>query len=512
LPNSVRKDMSEIKVHSSGKVFTIHCLGGMRLLDVLREHGFEVFAPCGGNGTCGKCKVLVKDKGYVTSCLYLIGEDMEVIMPAPMEASILATQYEFSKILQLAPGEAADLSAYPFGLAIDIGTTTVVFYLVQLITGSVLETQTMMNPQGKYGADVISRIQYCITSEGGLYTLQKEIIDAVNAKIHYFTQQHGFAPDDIVKISVTGNTTMLHLLMGEDPASLAFVPFTPVFTEEQRCTAAKLNLKCNAKAELKVLPSLSAYIGADIIAGMASLAVPEEHGNYLYVDIGTNGEMALVTPGKVYACATAAGPAFEGANISCGMGALEGAIKSYSDQDGIQTVADMKPVGICGSGLIDLVAMMVRTGVLSSDGYLSEDYHIVDAEHSGHSSPIVITQNDIREIQLAKGAVCAGIITLIRKSGLTIGDVDAFYLAGGFGNYIRIGSAVEIGMIPAGLADKVISVGNASGTGAILAVSSTYFDVELSKTLQNMQLVELSDDDTFNLEFAMNMEFPVIDR
>ena len=180
MPNSVRKNMSEIKVHSSGKVFTIHCLGGMRLLDVLREHGFEVFAPCGGNGTCGKCKVLVKDKGYVTSCLYLIGEDMEVIMPAPMEASILATQYEFSKILQLAPGETADLSANPFGLAIDIGTTTVVFYLVQLITGSVLETQTMMNPQGKYGADVISRIQYCITNAGGLYTLPFNLEFAMN--------------------------------------------------------------------------------------------------------------------------------------------------------------------------------------------------------------------------------------------------------------------------------------------------------------------------------------------
>ena len=501
--------MSEIKVHSSGKVYTIECSDGKRLLDVIREHGFEVYAPCGGNGTCGKCKVLVKDKGYVTSCLYPAGEDMEVILPAPMEASILASQYKFSKIMPLAPGDAADLSSYPFGVAIDIGTTTVVFYLVQLITGSVLETQTMMNPQGKYGADVISRIQYCITNTGGLPTLQKEMVDVINAKILYFAQQHGFAPEDIVKISVTGNTTMLHLLMGEDPSSLAYVPFTPVFTGEQKCRAASLNLKSNVDAEVKVLPSLSAYVGADIIAGMASLAIPEEHPNYLYVDIGTNGEMALVTPDAVYACATAAGPAFEGANISCGMGALGGAIKSYSGQDGYQTIGDMEPVGICGSGLIDLVAMMVRTGVLPADGYLSGDYVVVEAERSGNSSPIVLTQADIREVQLAKGAICAGILTLIQKAGLTVGEVDAFYLAGGFGNYIRISSAVEIGMIPAGLADKVISVGNASGTGAILAVSSTHFDSELSKTLQHMQLIELSDDDTFNLEFAMNMEFPV---
>ncbi len=504
--------MPEIKVHYSGKEFTVHCSEGTRLLDALRLHGFEVYAPCGGNGTCGKCKVLVKDMGYVTSCLYQVGKDLEVVIPPPLEASILASQYKYSKNMQLNPGRAVDISSYPFGMAIDIGTTTVVFYLVQLITGSVPETQTMMNPQGKYGADVISRIQYCITNEDGLKILQKEIIDAVNIKILYFAEHHGFTASDIVKISFTGNNTMLHLLMGEDPAPLAFVPFTPVFTNEQRCKASKLNLKCNADAEVKVLPSLSAYVGADIIAGMASLAVPEEHRNYLYVDIGTNGEMALVTPGRAYACATAAGPAFEGANISCGMGALDGAIKSYSDPDGYQTVGDAKPVGICGSGLIDLVAMMRRTGVLDSDGYLPEDFEVVDAKKTGHSSPIVMTQNDIREVQLAKGAICAGILTLIQKAGLAIEDVDAVYLAGGFGNYIRISNAVEIGMIPGGLEGKVISVGNASGTGAILAVKSTYFDREISNTLENMELIELSSDDTFNLEFAMNMGFPVIDR
>jgi uncharacterized 2Fe-2S/4Fe-4S cluster protein (DUF4445 family) len=504
--------MSEIKVHSSGKEYTIEDSEGKRLLDVLRAHGFEVYAPCGGNGTCGKCKVLIKDKGYVTSCLYLIREDIEVVLPLPLEASILASQYKFSKIMPLTPGNAAELSSYPFGVAIDIGTTTVVFYLVQLITGAILDTQTMMNPQGKYGADVISRIHYCITNADGLQTLQKEMIDVINEQILYFTQQHGIAREDIVKVSVTGNTTMLHLLMGADPSSLAYVPFTPVFTDEQKCIAGSLNLKCNINAKVQVLPSLSAYVGADIIAGMASLAIPVEHRNYLYVDIGRNGEMALVTPGAAYACATAAGPAFEGANISCGMGALYGAIKSYNDQDGYQTVGDMKPVGICGSGLIDLVAMMVRSGVLPADGYLSDDYVVVEAEHSGHSSPIVLSQADIREVQLAKGAICAGILTLIQKVGLTVGEVDAFYLAGGFGNYIRIESAVEIGMIPSELSDKVISVGNASGTGAILAVSSTHFDGELSKTLQHMQLIELSDDDTFNLEFAMNMEFPVVQR
>ncbi len=504
--------MARIKVHSSGKVYTIEGAEGARLIDVLREHGFEVYAPCGGNGTCGKCKVLVKDKGYVTSCIHYIAEDIEVILPAPMEASILASQYKFSKVMPLDPGEAANLSVYPFGVAIDIGTTTVVFYLFQLITGSIIETQTVMNPQGKYGADVISRIQYCITNPEGLKILQKEMIDIINVKLLYFASQHGFAPDDIVKITVTGNTTMLHLLLGKDPSSLAFVPFTPVFTDEQKCAAASLNLKCNHEAEVKVLPSLSAYVGSDIIAGMASLAIPNEHRNYLYVDIGTNGEMALVTSGAIYACATAAGPAFEGANISCGMGALDGAIKTFNGLDSYQTVGEMKPVGICGSGLIDIIAMMVRTGAVPADGFLPEDYVVVEKERAGKPGAITITQADIREIQLAKSAICAGILTLIQKAGLTIEEVDALYLAGGFGNYIRISSAVEIGMIPAGLSDKVISVGNASGTGATLAISSTRFDNEISETLQDMELIELSEDDTFNLEFAMNMEFPAIQR
>jgi uncharacterized 2Fe-2S/4Fe-4S cluster protein (DUF4445 family) len=500
--------MYKIKVHSSGREIMHEVSGGKRLLDFLREQHYEIYAPCGGNGTCGKCKVMVKNSGYITSCLHYVKEDMEIILPAPVEASILASQYEFSKVLQLAPGDAERLSSYPFGIAMDVGTTTIVFYLVQLVTGSILETQTVMNPQGKYGADVISRIDYCILNKGGLQVLQQEVIDAINSTITHFTEQQGIGKDDIVKIAVSGNTTMLHLLLGEDPSTLAYVPFTPVFTAERRIKAAALEVSCHPEGEVKVLPSFSAYIGADIVAGIASLAPPEEQNNYLYVDVGTNGEMALVTPKTIYACATAAGPAFEGANIQCGMGALEGAISSYTDQEGIRTIGDAKPVGICGSGLIDLVAMLVRTGKLPVDGYLSEEYTIVDASGTGSADPIVITAADIREIQLAKSAICAGILTLVRKAGLRMEEIDAFYLAGGFGNYIRISSAVEIGLIPAELAGKVISVGNASGTGAILAVRSISFDQAMNDILNRMKLVELSTDDTFNLEFAMNMEFP----
>ncbi len=499
--------MPEITIHSQGKTFTFHSEFNVRLLDILRERGFDITAPCGGNGTCGKCKVLVKDMGYVTSCLFIVKEDLEVFLPEPMESSILTTQYQYSKVLQLDPGIIANLSPYPFGVAIDVGTTSMALYLVQLITGSVLETQSVMNPQTKYGADVISRINYCIQHEDGVRILQQEIIRSLNKELKTFAEKQGITPNEIVKITVSGNTTMLHLLLGEDPRSLAFVPFTPVFTDQRVCKASELGLHCHPDGEITVLPSLTAYVGADIVTGIASLAPPAEHRNYLFVDIGTNGEMALVTPDDIHCCATAAGPAFEGANITCGMGAFGGAIKRYNSPEDYLTIADLPATGMCGSGLIDIIAHMVSEGVLQPDGYLAEDYVVVDTGHTGMEGAVLITPADVREVQLAKSAIIAGIKTLVQQAGLEMSNIDALYLAGGFGNYIRISSAVTLGLLPAELSDKIISVGNTSGTGAVLALKSVRFEREIATVTGRMRYTELSDNDTFNLEFAMNMEF-----
>jgi len=499
--------MPGIKVHHTGKISFADVPPGIMLLDAIRSSGFVVFSPCGGNGTCGKCKVYVKGAGYVTSCLYAVEGDIEIVLPEPSEAKILAAQYKHSRVFPLSPGPASGLSAYPFGVAIDLGTTTLALHFIQLKTGSVLETRTVLNPQAKYGADVISRINYCSQNPDGLKTLQTELINEINLQLSHFTDKLEILPEDIVKICICGNTTMLHILLGVNPESLAYVPFTPVFTEEKILKASELKLDCNPQGEVKVLPSLSAYIGADIVAGIASLAPVPAYKNFLFIDVGTNGEIALVTSDRIYCCSAAAGPAFEGANIEHGMGALEGAINYYYGQGDFQTIGDTRPLGICGSGLIDIVASLLRDGHITAEGYMEKNIIIVPSDKSETINDIYLTPQDIREIQLAKSAIASGINILVQRAGLSLDQIDALYLAGGFGNYIRKESAVAIGLIPYELSGKVIPVGNTSGTGAMLSVRSVGFDESVSEILTRMEFIELADDDDFVMQFAMNMEF-----
>ena len=497
-----------MKIHSSGKISVIDVPKGNMLLEALRLRGFEVISPCGGVGTCGKCKVNVKDGGFVSSCLCPVEEDMEIVLPEPSESLVLANQYIHSRSVELSPGNVVGLSSNPFGVAIDVGTTTLVFQLVELSTGSLLETQTALNPQAKYGADVITRISYCVSHPEGVETLQSEILAKLDEILVHFYKKYGFAPNDIVKICVSGNTTMLHLFLGVNPESLAYVPFTPVFTEQRILKASSLNIRCHPDGELKLLPSLSSYVGADIVAGIASLAPVKEHSYLLFVDVGTNGEMALITPDTIYCCATAAGPAFEGANITCGMGSLTGAINIYNGPDDYKTIGNAKPAGICGSGLIDLVSSLLNTGVINVNGYLDKNFVVVSAGESGISEDIYVTPKDIREIQLAKSAIAAGINILVQQAGISMEDVDTLYIAGGFGNHIRTESAVSTGLIPRELSERVIPVGNTSVTGATLAVTSQFFDMDVRNILSRMKYFDLSEVENFMMEFAMNMEFP----
>lgn len=498
--------MPIIKIHTKEKSTELEVTHGSNLMFELFKAQFEIYSPCGGNGTCGKCKVYIKNEGYVTSCLYEIDNDIEVSLPDPTESKILVSQYKYTRALPLDPGDSAKLSSYPLGIAIDIGTTTMVFYLVNLITGALVETKAAVNPQVKYGADIISRINYCIQNEKGLNKIQQETIRIINENITEFVEGEKVSLNEIVKITISGNTTMLHLLLGEDPSPLAFVPFKPVFLDQKHLKASSLNLHTNADGEVIILPSISAYIGADIVCGIASLQKINNIKNYLYIDIGTNGEMALIKGKKIYACATAAGPAFEGANISCGMPAVEGAINTYEDNNFL-TIGNIPPKGICGSGLIDLAAFLLHNDLLKDDGQLSEEFIIYGNPEESKHDKISITQNDIRELQLAKSAIRSGINILCKLAKLQFKDIDAFYLAGGFGNFIDIDSAVTIGLIPQEFKNKVVPIGNASGTGAMLALKSeSYYDI-LQTVITHTEHIELSDDEDFAMEFAMNMGF-----
>jgi uncharacterized 2Fe-2S/4Fe-4S cluster protein (DUF4445 family) len=498
--------MIKITVIEKGKKSIIETPPGRSLFEILRDSGIDIYAPCGGNGKCGKCRVNVRDEGTVTACSFRVTKDIEILLPGERELKILDAQNNYTKDFTFDPGPAANLSENATGIAIDIGTTSLVFYLVDLRNGRLTGTRSMLNPQSKYGGDVISRIHYCQKHTDGVERLQSEIIQAINAQLRHFISGKNISANDIVRITAAGNATMLHLLLGIDPTSIALAPFTPAFTGEKKLTGKELKLHCHQDAEIKILPSIASYVGADIVAGLASLQMDGDTDHALYLDIGTNGELALITRGKILCCATAAGPAFEGATISCGMGAVEGAISSF-ESGHYATIGELPPLGICGSGLIDIVAWLVNTGIVDGAGLLENDFKVAGTELTGTGSTLFITQQDIREVQLAKAAIAAGLRILVKEAGLTFRDVDRLYLAGGFGNYINTDNAITIGLLPAELRGKAISIGNAAGTGTMIALKSVGFDQHIDQVVKMAEYIELSFRDDFNMEFAMQMNF-----
>ena len=496
--------MNTIKIISQKNERLIQIKKGYSLLDILRGDGYNIYSPCGGKGTCGKCRIHVKDEGVVTACTYFPAYDMEIILPGEREAQILVAQSEYLEEYPLNIEEIKQLTNNPHGVAIDIGTTSIVFYHVNLISGKVLKIRSILNPQAAYGSDIISRINYCQTNEDGLHKLQKTILQAINNELTYFQKNAEIRKTDIVQLLIVGNNTMLHLLLGEDPVTIALAPFIPKFTNEQIKTGESLGLSTHPEAEIKTLPSISAYVGADIVSGIAVLKPDSEKRNFLYVDVGTNGEIGLITPNQIFACATAAGPAFEGANISCGMGAVEGAISMFTKIGELYTIGDAKPIGVCGSGIIDVVSYLLDNHLMDETGLLQEPFIIANNTPDGK---IEISQEDIREIQLAKSAIFSGIKVLLKKAGLTFNDIHALYLAGGFGNYMNIESAVNIGLLPGEIKDRTVAVGNSAGAGAIQALRSIDFEKRIKTILSISEYIELSNSDDFNLEYALNMNF-----
>ncbi len=490
--------MIKIKIISSDNPRTIEAEPGSSLLDILRNNGLNIYAPCGGKGKCGKCMITVNVEGNFLACSYYPVKDIEITSPGKDVANILVSQTEF---LENIPFKSRDhfIGDNPYGVAADIGTTTVVLYFLNMLTGRIEKIASFLNPQNIYGADVISRITYCQERENGLNDLKQVIINAINIELDRFSLTKGIRPASFERIIVAGNTTMLHLLLGEDPVPIALAPFTPKFTAMQVRKGDLSGLNINPLADVITLPCISAYVGADIVAGLA--VIKPLYKNYLFLDIGTNGEMALVRGDRIFACATAAGPAFEGANISCGMGAVNGAISYFSGQENYQVIGNCRPEGVCGSGIIDIVAFMLRNGMIDETGFLKERFIF------GSDEKLEVTQQDIREIQLAKSAIYSGIKILLNRADLSYSDVDALFLAGGFGNYINIDSAVEIGLLPFEMKGKIFPVGNSAGIGTLQYLKSDEFEKKLDTVLNNSQYIELSDIEEFTPEFALNMNF-----
>lgn len=453
---------------------TITAQKGLNLGQVLAEHGYDFAMPCGGKGICRKCKIVVDGK-EVLACRYIIAGDINVALP------------EASKILT-ADDEDKNIKAEKCYIAVDIGTTTIAVALVDSKSKKVIKKKSFDNPQKVYGADVISRIHYCHTN--GTANLTKVLRERISKELT------GFADKDteIQHIYFSGNTTMLHTLTGEDCSSMGFAPYTPKFLCSKTMSAKELGLVCDCPAT--TLPSIAAFVGSDILAGLLTLPCPAKGKYNILIDMGTNAEVVLFDKDSYIVTATSAGPCFEGANISCGMTATDGAIKHFTYPDKIQVIGDTEAKGLCGTGLIDAVAELYKAGIIDYTGYMEQDYEIADG--------VALTKEDIRQYQLAKSAIRAGVEVLLEEKGTTKQSIDTVYLAGGFSGFINIHNAVAGGLIEKAYEYKCKCIGNSSLAGCVIYPDNKDKSNDIIK---KAEYVDLTQKESFSQKFIEYMFF-----
>lgn len=425
--------------------------------------------------------------------------------------------------------EAGNTSEKMYGIAFDIGTTTIAGFLLDLYTGEDLSVASALNPQTQFGADVISRIAHVNENPDGLANLHRVVTQTINNLIGEAAAKAGITRDDIYAVCVVGNTCMHHLFLGINPRDVALAPYVPVISEKMEVDPELLDLEINTAGKVFVLPNIAGFVGADTIGVLLATEMDETEEIKLVVDIGTNGEMALGNKDRILACSTAAGPAFEGAQITSGMRGASGAIDHFTFGEELEytVIDDVEPLGICGSALLDAVAGLVETGLLDERGRFMKPEKITHPiglklkgrliEYGGSPAfllaetkgrQIVVTQKDIRELQLAKGAMAAGIRILLKNFGIDTSEVKEVQLAGAFGNYLDPHSACVIGLIPAELEDRITMVGNAAGAGAKLALLSSSEYERAGGAARNVEFIELGSDPAFTSTFARAMMFP----
>ena len=612
--------MSDAKIRlefrPSGQVVNVP--SGTTVFNAASWAGLTIDAACGGQGTCGKCKVRVLKglqaetpddvdqltaeelaDGWRLSCRVVVRSDtiveiprlltkpkaaivgtgrhvalapnvhkIHLTLPQPsledqradltrlsdalkakgygMTAGIEATRllpavlrandWNITAVLvgaELIDVEPGDTTGVCYGLACDIGTTTVVVNLMDLNSGEVAGVEAALNGQAVFGADVIARIGYAINNPTGLAELQAKIAQTLNTLIDSILARSGVAVGNIYEMIIAGNTTMQHLFLGVSPAAIAEAPFIPVFEDTGRASAAALGLHVHPRAPVCTFPVIGGYVGGDIVSGILATSLDRDHRTRLLIDVGTNGEIVLGSNKRVVSCSTAAGPAFEGATMACGMRAAPGAIEGVTitrSAVSLQVIGNEKPVGICGSGLIDLVAQLYLSGLLDENGRLLDQeealevvepalaqrvmqngsqrsFVVATAEETG-GAPVIITQRDIRELQYAKGAMKSGISILQRALGIADDQIDQIMLAGSFGSYINPASARAIGLVPLVAGERIIAVGNTAGEGAKMAMLS-FREREAARVIPSqVEYMELSAMSSFTDDFVDALSFP----
>ena len=511
----------------------LYGLAGQTLLEAIRRSSHELRAPCAGRGTCGKCRVLVHaasdsaflespssieleqltsgeaSRGVRLACLARFQATGEVAVELGDDGIAIPIE-QLSVSVDLAVQYAAIESGHPLSIAIDIGTTTLAVCLVDIRANAVLSVRTEANAQKSWGSDVVSRIQSVRDDAGALAAMQRTIVHQLDRLIHEQLKLHGRRADELSQVAVAGNTTMLHLLVGADPSGMACLPFRPVFLESRCLQICEYGFKLPSACQLVLLPAVSSFIGADISAGVLATGLHRSEGMELLLDIGTNGEMVLGNAQAMFATATAAGPAFEGAQITHGCPGIAGALDhAGSGAEGFwyTTIKDAPLRGICGSGLLDLIAWLRRRGLMNETGYLD----LPDGEkvfRPDPDLPIGLDQRDIRQLQLAKGAIAAGITVLCKHAGIAMGDITRVHLAGGFGYFMRPDSALDIGLLPPDLHGKVRAVGNTALKGALLTIACAEGISQCTAIAAAIETVDLATDQAFQDVFADCMRFP----
>ena len=497
--------MSSIRVLLGGKSFELETEGGETLLEALRRSGFTLPAACGGRGKCGKCRVMINGSVRL-ACRAAVSNGDEVVLPESTCGRILT---ETPKILHVKGGLSGCAAA------VDLGTTTVAVRLYDLETGREAATSSAWNVQAAYGGDVISRIRYTMDTPDGLAELSRIIRAQVEDMISSALERCGRDKSELRHSVLAGNTVMQHIFAHFPVQSIAVAPFEPYTLFDGEPDDALLG------APLYYAPCVAGYVGGDITAGLLASGLSEKDGRYLFLDIGTNGEMALGGKGGFRCCAVASGPAFEGAGISCGMAAIDGAVSHVRFSGGFlyDVIGNVPPRGMCGSGLIDLIAVLIELGCIDEGGRLlppddvpetMRRYLTRDDDGNGFfhlTREIYLTAQDVRNLQLAKAAVAAGISVLLDAEGMTAERLDGVYLAGGFGSYLDARSAVKIGMLPFISPDKLRNPGNTALAGASVMALDTEKIACARRIAQCCDYIELSGRADFAGAFAENIAF-----
>ena len=472
---------------------------GANLLAVLTENGFFIPAACGGRGSCGKCAVKCRAadaENYQTvpSCHTSVTSDLVVLLDADAKSGIW-------KVSPLSPSKSGKA-----GMLLDLGTTTLAACLVDKKTGETLARASLLNPQGAFGADVISRIS--AFGEGKGETMRTAVVNATNRLIATFSSTCA----QIEEVLVVGNPTMLHLLLGADPSGIGSYPFTPAFTESKCFAGREIGIDAPL---VRLLPSISAYLGADVSAGILACEMHKTNETQLFIDLGTNGEIALAHGGKLFAASTAAGPALEGANMTCGIGGVAGAIDRVWREDQhlrFTTVEGAPARGICGSGFIDLFALLLDEGMLDETGTFVEEYNSPLARYLEDdcfylTSDVYLSQEDVRQFQLAKAAIAAGTEALTAHCGVKMSEITRVFLAGGLGYYMSPANAARTGLLSPILLSRTQIVGNTALAGARLCLLNEENQTALDALCKRTETVELSFSPVFSQAYIENMGF-----